>query len=216
MPAQPRSTLQSIVGTLQGPLSSPPPVEEASSSTPLEIYGTCLVAFHPTRVQDAHKVRQAACFVWKAQWTSLDSPCAFPAPWNSGVGNELLSCYPFLPKYVMRSKWYSYLILLSKPCIYYAPQSSINQRWCTGFFLNVWSEYMFMENKKGTKVLLWTSRPFLLPSRLLQMTLHSNYPFPIHCIPAPNFFLSHITQQLSGFFCPPVLLGKCQSAATNL
>lgn len=113
MPAQPRSVLQSIVGTLL--LSLPAPVEEFFSSEPSQACGLCLASFCTTRVKDAHKVRQAACFVQKAQWTSLDSPCAFPALWNNGVGSRLLSCYlPLLPaKYAMKSKWYSYLFLLS-------------------------------------------------------------------------------------------------------
>lgn len=113
MPSQPRSILQSIVGTLL--LSPPAPVDEFFFPEPSQPCGLCLTSFCSTMVQDAHKVRQAACFVQKAQWTSLDSPCAFPALWNNGVGSRLLSCYlPLLPaKYAMRSKRYSYLFLLS-------------------------------------------------------------------------------------------------------
>lgn len=113
IPPQPKSTLQSIVGTLL--LSPPALIEEVSSSEPSQTCGICLVSFCPSRIQDAHKVRRAACFVQKAQSTSSDSPCAFSALWNNGVGNKLLSCYlPLLPaKYAIKSKWYSYLFLLS-------------------------------------------------------------------------------------------------------
>lgn len=104
MPARPRCTLQSIVRILL--LSPPAPVEEVSSSEPSQTCGIHLVTFCPTRIQDVHKVRQAACFVQKAQRSSSGSPCAFPALWNNGIGNKLLSYLPLLPaKYAMRSQW---------------------------------------------------------------------------------------------------------------
>lgn len=55
---------------------------------------------------------------------------------------------------------------------------------------------------KGTKVCFWTLR-HIFTSRLLQMTLHSIYPFQIYCIPAPNFCVSHYPEafRILKWFC---------------
>lgn len=121
----------------------------------------------------------------KEQWTSSDSPCAFSALWNNGVGNKLLSCYlPLLPaKYAMKSKWDSYLFLL-RPVYAVAQYKPKTTFW----FYQMLDQDMWFGKilKRGTKVCFWISR-HILTSRLLQITWHSNYPFPIYYIPAPNF-----------------------------